>query len=174
MKVVRCYGTETGAGAQANQAVTWVDMIIGAAHFIFLWKGAVKCKLIYTSQIGGGANNSSLRKTPAFYNMLHRDSDLNRFVFQRPKQQKMDIRFGTWNVRSLYKAASVRTVARSYKEFCFLGLQLIPLKVNASHPSSASMNKPSKTSVWSKTANTCQVKVKVTLRLQVSQSDSLS
>jgi len=29
----------------------------------------------------------------------------------RPKQWKRDMRFGTWNVRSLYRAGSLRTVA---------------------------------------------------------------
>jgi hypothetical protein len=29
----------------------------------------------------------------------------------RPKQRKMDMRFGTWNVRSMYRAGSLRTVA---------------------------------------------------------------
>jgi hypothetical protein len=29
---------------------------------------------------------------------------------KRPKRKKMDMRFGTWNVRSLYRAGSLRTV----------------------------------------------------------------
>jgi hypothetical protein len=30
----------------------------------------------------------------------------------RPKDQKMHMRFGTWNVRRLYRAGSLKTVAR--------------------------------------------------------------
>jgi hypothetical protein len=30
---------------------------------------------------------------------------------KRPKQKKMDMRFGTWNVRSMCRAGSLRTVA---------------------------------------------------------------
>jgi hypothetical protein len=29
---------------------------------------------------------------------------------KRPKQKKMDMRFGTWNVRSMYRAGSLRVV----------------------------------------------------------------
>jgi hypothetical protein len=31
---------------------------------------------------------------------------------KRPKLRKMDMRFGTWNVRSLYRASSLMTVAK--------------------------------------------------------------
>jgi hypothetical protein len=31
---------------------------------------------------------------------------------EQPKQQKMDMRFGTWNVRSLYRSGSLKTVSR--------------------------------------------------------------
>jgi hypothetical protein len=30
---------------------------------------------------------------------------------KRPKQKKMDMRFGTWNVISMYRAGSLRAVA---------------------------------------------------------------
>jgi hypothetical protein len=29
---------------------------------------------------------------------------------KRPKQKKMDMRFGTWHVRSMYRAGSLRVV----------------------------------------------------------------
>jgi hypothetical protein len=32
------------------------------------------------------------------------------FFDQRPKRKKMNVRLGTWNVRSMYKAGSLRTV----------------------------------------------------------------
>jgi hypothetical protein len=31
---------------------------------------------------------------------------------KRPKRKKMDMRFGTWNVRSMYRAGSLRAVAK--------------------------------------------------------------
>jgi hypothetical protein len=37
--------------------------------------------------------------------MLHKASDLD--ILERPRQQKMDVRFGTWNVRT----GSLKTVA---------------------------------------------------------------
>jgi hypothetical protein len=33
-----------------------------------------------------------------------------------PKQQNMDMRFGLWNVRSLYRASSLMTVSRELEE----------------------------------------------------------
>jgi hypothetical protein len=34
-----------------------------------------------------------------------------------PKRKKMDMRFGTWNVRSMYKAGSLRTVAEEVSKY---------------------------------------------------------
>jgi hypothetical protein len=34
---------------------------------------------------------------------------------KRPKRKKMDMRFGTWNVRSLYRAGSLRNGGRNLK-----------------------------------------------------------
>jgi hypothetical protein len=41
-------------------------------------------------------------------------TDINFLIIsliKRPKLWKMDMRFGTWNVRSLYRAGSLMTVA---------------------------------------------------------------
>jgi hypothetical protein len=35
----------------------------------------------------------------------------------QPKHQKMDMRFGTWNVRSLYRIGSLKTVARELGKY---------------------------------------------------------
>ena len=35
----------------------------------------------------------------------------------RPKQQKRDLRFGTWNVRSLYRAVSLTAAARQLARY---------------------------------------------------------
>jgi exonuclease III len=36
---------------------------------------------------------------------------------KRPKQKKMDMRFGTWNVKSLYGAGSLRTVVEEISKY---------------------------------------------------------
>jgi hypothetical protein len=35
---------------------------------------------------------------------------------KRPKRKKIDIRFGTWNVKSLYRVGPLRTVAEEVSE----------------------------------------------------------
>ena len=35
----------------------------------------------------------------------------------RPRQRKRDLRFGTWNVRSLYRAGSLTAVARELSRY---------------------------------------------------------
>jgi exonuclease III len=36
---------------------------------------------------------------------------------KRPKQKNMDMRFGTWNVRSMYRAGSLRAVAEEISKY---------------------------------------------------------
>jgi exonuclease III len=36
---------------------------------------------------------------------------------EQPKQQKMDMRFGTWNVRSFYRSGSLKTVSRELAKY---------------------------------------------------------
>jgi hypothetical protein len=36
---------------------------------------------------------------------------------KRPRLKTMDMRFGTWNVRSLYRAGSLRTVAEEISKY---------------------------------------------------------
>jgi hypothetical protein len=36
---------------------------------------------------------------------------------KRPKREKMDTRFGLWNVRSLYRAGSLMTVSRELSRY---------------------------------------------------------
>jgi hypothetical protein len=35
----------------------------------------------------------------------------------RPKHRKMDMRFGMWNVRNLYRAGSLKAVARELRKY---------------------------------------------------------
>jgi hypothetical protein len=39
---------------------------------------------------------------------------------KRPKLRKMDMRFGTWNVRSLYRAGSHITVVKEMSDICWI------------------------------------------------------
>jgi exonuclease III len=39
------------------------------------------------------------------------------FLDKRPKQKKMDMRVGTWNVRSMYRAGSLRAVAEEISKY---------------------------------------------------------
>jgi hypothetical protein len=36
---------------------------------------------------------------------------------KRPKRKKMDMRFGIWNVRSMYRAGSLRAVAEEISKY---------------------------------------------------------
>jgi hypothetical protein len=36
---------------------------------------------------------------------------------KRPKHKKMDVRFGTWNVRSMYRAGSLATVTEETSKY---------------------------------------------------------
>jgi hypothetical protein len=36
---------------------------------------------------------------------------------KRPKRKKMDMRFGTWNVRSMYRAGSLRPVVEEISKY---------------------------------------------------------
>jgi hypothetical protein len=52
------------------------------------------------------------RKNLRCYETFHKASDLVQH-----KQWKMDMRFGTWNVRSLYRPRSLTTVARELASY---------------------------------------------------------
>jgi hypothetical protein len=43
-------------------------------------------------------------------------------VDKRPKRKKMHMRYGTWNVRSMYRAGSLRTVAEEISKYYKLDL----------------------------------------------------
>jgi hypothetical protein len=49
--------------------------------------------------------------------MSKRASDLDGFLDKRPKLRKMDMRFGTWNVRIMYMADSLMTVAKEIPKY---------------------------------------------------------
>jgi hypothetical protein len=52
------------------------------------------------------------RKKHTCYEKLHKASDLDGFLDKRPKRRNMDMRFGTWKIRSLHRVGSLMTVSR--------------------------------------------------------------
>jgi hypothetical protein len=59
--------------------------------------------------LGKGLTTHHCKKS-ARYKMLHRTSDL--VPVERLRERKMDMRLGTRNVRGLYRAVSLKIVAR--------------------------------------------------------------
>jgi hypothetical protein len=59
---------------------------------------------------------------------LLRDADTD-FLDKESKQRKMDMRFGAWNVRSLYRPGSLVTVSKEILKYeynaCSLSYQII-------------------------------------------------
>jgi len=55
------------------------------------------------------------RKNPPQYEVLRRASDL--VSLDRPEQRKIDMRFGTWNVRSLYRKCLLKAGASELAKY---------------------------------------------------------
>jgi hypothetical protein len=96
----------------------WRDLGLDGLH---LWRGSAN-KFNKQSRandkvsssrlrLGRGAENSH-RKKEACYETFNRDLDFDVFFDKRPKLRNMDMRFGTWNIRSLYRAGSLVTVLK--------------------------------------------------------------
>ena len=66
------------------------------------------------------------RKNWFCYKTETRTSDLN-YTLVRPKQWKRDMRFGTWNIRNLYRSGSLTTVARELSRYKLdlVGIQVV-------------------------------------------------
>jgi hypothetical protein len=46
---------------------------------------------------------------------------------KRSKRKKMDMRFDTWNVRSMYRADSLRAVAEGISKYIYIYLEILRL-----------------------------------------------
>jgi hypothetical protein len=53
-------------------------------------------------ELGVGLKTLNHKKKSCYEN-FKRASDLERFLDKRPKRQNIDMRLGTWNVRSFYR-----------------------------------------------------------------------
>jgi hypothetical protein len=66
--------------------------------------------------VGRGDNNLTVKNK-----LLTKDHKKPRtwtdFLDKRSKRKKMDMRFGTWNVRSTYRAGSLRAVAEQISKY---------------------------------------------------------
>jgi hypothetical protein len=70
-------------------------------------------------QLGGwawGYQPLTVKKKPVTNN-LHKPQTWTDSLDKRPKLGNMDMRFGTWNVRSLYRAGSLMTVSRELSRY---------------------------------------------------------
>jgi hypothetical protein len=65
--------------------------------------------------LGGGLTTPPI-KLSVCYETLHTASDQEEF-FAQSKHRKMDMRFSTWNVRSLYRSGSLKTVAKELRKY---------------------------------------------------------
>jgi hypothetical protein len=70
----------------------------------------------YGLGVGHGVNNASPSKKPVTNN-LHKPRTWTDSLDKRPKLRNTDMRFGTWNVRSLYRAGSLKTVSRELARY---------------------------------------------------------
>jgi hypothetical protein len=52
---------------------------------------------------------------------------------KRPKQEKMDMRFGLWNVRSFYRVGSLMTVSRELSRYKLDGRGVAPNLLENTH-----------------------------------------
>ena len=77
-----------------------------AAHILNKQSRTVDKEWFSSLGVGRGANNSSPLKFILLRN-IHRQSLGPGLIFWYDKQRKRDMRFGTWNVRSLYRAGSL-------------------------------------------------------------------
>jgi hypothetical protein len=66
---------------------------------------------------GHGANNPSPYKKKFVPKQLTEPRTWTDSLDKRPKEENMDMRFGTWNVRSLYMAGSLMTVWRELSRY---------------------------------------------------------
>jgi hypothetical protein len=68
--------------------------------------------------------------------MSKRASDLTDTLNKRPKLWKTDMRFGAWNVRSLYRAGSLMTVASEISKYKLdlVGVQEVRLDGGGTEP----------------------------------------
>jgi hypothetical protein len=76
------------------------------------------------------------RKKQTYYGNIMRASDLDGSLNKQPKRRNMDMRFGTWNIRSLYRMGSLMTVSRELSRYRLdlVGMQVVRWEVSGTSP----------------------------------------
>jgi hypothetical protein len=83
-----------------------------------IWRVAANILNKQTADSGGlpawglGGALTTLPRTTQYLLRITTHSLRTRHYLAQPKHWKMDMRFGTWNIRSLYRSGSLKTVAR--------------------------------------------------------------
>jgi hypothetical protein len=67
--------------------------------------------------VGRGANNPSPQKNKFVTKRINEPRTWTDFLDKGPIQRNMDMRFGTWNIRSLYRVGSLMTVSRELSRY---------------------------------------------------------
>jgi hypothetical protein len=69
------------------------------------------------SELGVGLTTSHSKKKKPVTNNLHKPRTSTDPLDKRPKLRNMDMRFGIWYVRSLYRGGSLMTVSRELARY---------------------------------------------------------
>jgi hypothetical protein len=67
--------------------------------------------------VGRGANNPLTVKNKFVTKSYTKPRNWTDSLDERPKRRTMDMRFGTWNVRSFYRAGSLMAVSRELSRY---------------------------------------------------------
>jgi hypothetical protein len=72
----------------------------------------------WSSSLGLGVGITTPRhKNKLVTKMFKKPRNWNDFLDKRPKLKKINMRFGTWNVRSMYRAGPLRALAEGISEY---------------------------------------------------------
>jgi hypothetical protein len=86
--------------------------------------------------VGRSVNNPFAVKNKLLTKTSKEPRTLTNFLDKRPKLWNVDMRLGTWNVRSLYRAGSLKTVSRELARYKLdlVGVQEVRWEGGGSEP----------------------------------------
>jgi hypothetical protein len=68
--------------------------------------------------VGRGAKILAV-KNKSVTKILKKPRSWKDSAYKRPKRKKLDMRFDTWNIRSTYRAGSLRTAAEEISKYVY-------------------------------------------------------
>jgi hypothetical protein len=71
----------------------------------------------WSSSLGLGVGLTTHRKNKLVTKIRKKPRTWTNSLDKRPKRKKMDVTLDTWNVRSMYRAGSLRTVAEEVSKY---------------------------------------------------------